>query len=392
MLAAIDNRRGLHRADAKGKLNMSDHARKPSRFSTRVNSLGLPASGLMKMLDALESTAPLAARRRGFVRWPFRKESVQLTLLKPGEQDIMLVVACRNISTMGISLLHCAYLHPGMECAVVLPGARSEQEPLRGRVARCIHRTGMLHEVGVEFSSPIDLRKYVPVAMQLRPSTLEKVDVKNLRGVLVHYCESREERAVVRERFRSTSLVLKSVADRDGLYKQLSLGCDAVVIDAPLEHVKEFARAVASQTRVAIGGIAGTTLEGRMMQLSVGGLAGVAVKPFTAETMTRFVAELLHMSRLVKQSQGSACKASRLRALRDEVKMAMDAGDARKCAAACREIEIAANEAGLDDTGFAAARARGILNSGGTMSEERVAALMRALLMHLDAREQWNAA
>ncbi len=361
-----------------------------SRFSSRVNSLGLAASALDTVLDALDQKTVAASRRRSFVRWPFRKESVQLALIRKGQPDQLLALACRNISSQGISLLHCAYLQPGCLCGVLLPG--KEKRVVSGKVVRCEHRTGMMHEIGIQFSEPIDLREFAPITLQLKPSTLERVDANSLRGVLVHYCESRDERTAMRERFRATPLLLRSVADETALVNQVTLGCDAVLLDASRDRVKELVKLVRREAHIAIGGVALTNVEARMLQLSVGGLAGVVVRPFTAETMTRFVAELLHTNRVAFKSSSAKKNADTIRAQRGELEKAVVAGDARKCEMLCQAIETAATEAGFDDIGFAAAHAKAHLHRAGPLSKEQLAVIAAALISQLNTGEKWHAA
>lgn len=371
-------------------MRMEGSSPRPSRFSSRVNSLGLAASGLEQVLDVMDLKSTIDSRRRGFVRWPFRKESVELVVIRKGQPDQALVLACRNISSQGMSLLHCAYLQPGNLCAVSIPGPA--KRVVTGRVVRCAHRTGMMHEVGVEFARPIDLREFVPAAIQLKPSSLEKIDANSLRGVLIHYCQSREERAAMRERFRSAPLLLKSVADEHALSHQVSLGCDAVLIDAPREHLKELSKSIRRESRVVLGGVALTSIEARMIQLSIGGLAGVVVRPFTQESITRFVAELLHMSRVDALAETGKRSTRTMQQLRTDFETAVASGDARACESLCQAIENAAGEAGLDDLAFAAAHVHAHLHRAGQLTREQLSGIAVPLVAQLNSGDKWSAA
>lgn len=313
-----------------------------------------------------------------------------MTLIRKGQPEQILVLACRNISSQGMSLLHCAYVQPGCLCSVVIPA--KEKRVVTGRVARCEHRAGMMHEIGVEFVEPIDLRELAPVMLQLKPSAIERIDANSLRGVLVHYCQSRDERTAMRERFRATPLLLRSVADETGLVNQVTLGCDAVLIDGHRESVKELVRLVHRETSVAIGGVALTSVEARMLQLSVGGLAGVIVRPFTAETLTRFVAELLHTNRVAFKNGSAKRVVESIRRIRGELEQAVVAGDAQKCERLCDAIEHAANDAGIDDLAFAAAHVKAHLHRAGPLSKEQLSAIAGVLMSQLNSGDKWHAA
>ncbi len=371
-------------------MRMEGSTPRPSRFSSKVNSLGLAASGLEQVLDVLDLKSTIDSRRRGFVRWPFRKESVELVVIRKGQPDQSLVLACRNISSQGMSLLHCAYLQPGTLCAVSIPGPA--KRVVTGRIVRCAHRTGMMHEVGVEFARPIDLREFVPASIQLKPRALEKIDANNLRGVLIHFSQSREERTAMRERFRSAPLLLKSVADESALIHQVSLGCDAVLIDAPREQLKELSKAIRQESRVVVGGVALTSIEARMIQLSIGGLAGVVIRPFTQESVTRFVAELLHMSRVDAMAETGTPSTRTMQQLRTEFEAAVANGDIRVCETICQAIEVAACDAGLDELAFAAAHVHAHLHRAGPLTREQLSGIAVPLVVQLNSGGRWSAA
>jgi len=70
----------------------------------------------------------------------------------------------RDLSEGGIGIYHNSYVHTGIACSVTLRTVDGEQITRTGRVARCIHLRGAVHEVGIRFEQPLDLSLFVPVA------------------------------------------------------------------------------------------------------------------------------------------------------------------------------------------------------------------------------------
>lgn len=73
----------------------------------------------------------------------------------------------RNLSVMGISLLHGAFIHPGVCARVALTARNGETRHIEGRVVACRYLRQGVHEVGVRFESPIRIRDYCPEADDL---------------------------------------------------------------------------------------------------------------------------------------------------------------------------------------------------------------------------------
>ena len=68
----------------------------------------------------------------------------------------------RNISRMGMSLLHGKFVYDGTPCVAGLKALDGQLVPVRGKVAWCRLITGRIHEIGIRFEEPIDLDDFVP--------------------------------------------------------------------------------------------------------------------------------------------------------------------------------------------------------------------------------------
>jgi hypothetical protein len=137
---------------------MSDSARPSPK--ERFNTLGLSQSGLDTLLDSLDRDGAAAGSSgRQYLRQPFRVSSLLLQLVHDGGERILLPVASRNISRTGLALLHNASIQPGTRCVLTLPHRSAGDLVVQGVIARCRGLSGSVYEVGVVFSTPIDLHQ-----------------------------------------------------------------------------------------------------------------------------------------------------------------------------------------------------------------------------------------
>lgn len=66
-----------------------------------------------------------------------------------------------DISNTGISLLHGTFVYPGTSCLITLLTLDGETVQIRGAIVRCRLVRGRVHELGVNFSDPIDIDCFV---------------------------------------------------------------------------------------------------------------------------------------------------------------------------------------------------------------------------------------
>lgn len=178
----------------------------------RGNSLGVSMTVLNALLDKLDvDDQAHRARKRVHARWPFRKVVVQLDIQHPGGTATTLRVATRNLSRSGVCLLHAAFLHSKSPCIVHLPGVDGQVRAVPGVIARCTHRGGRIHEVGVRFDTQIDLRTYFDGRVAARLVSLEQVDPRQLSGLVLSCMRTEREQALVRSLLSDTNLSLRSI-------------------------------------------------------------------------------------------------------------------------------------------------------------------------------------
>lgn len=71
----------------------------------------------------------------------------------------------RDLSTNGLGLFHSSYLHPGTLAGATLRTTDGESFRVMGRVMRCTHVRGPVHEVGIVLDAEIDPTMFITAAM-----------------------------------------------------------------------------------------------------------------------------------------------------------------------------------------------------------------------------------
>jgi hypothetical protein len=209
----------------------------PREFSSRSNSLGISQAVLDALIDRLETGSEDSKAARASVRVPFRRLALPMTLVHADGSRAGIVVACRNISAGGIAVLHSAYVHVGTTCEVNLPRAGLSSVTARGKVVRCRHVGGKVHEVGVQFQKPIEPRDFAtPTELDVR-RILEAVDPREFSArVLVLLADEAARRHVARV-MEATKATLEVAADARPKARPDVLLCDLPPAGAAVAEV-----------------------------------------------------------------------------------------------------------------------------------------------------------
>lgn len=131
----------------------------PTRLAAagRSNTLGLSRLALEEVHATLDAADSRVERddARAYARVPVRGGAIAVCLEHPGGTTAELLMAGRNLSRGGVSLLHSGFVHAGTKCIVRLPLGVDRVVSFPGEVVRCTHRGGQLHEIGVKFARPL---------------------------------------------------------------------------------------------------------------------------------------------------------------------------------------------------------------------------------------------
>ena len=154
-----------------------------------VRSVPLDEAELECLLDRLDQDDQVVPGRgmQQWERYPYRRRDIVLRLYQPGGTRQTLVVPARNISAWGMSLIHGGYVYIGTRCTVLLVTARDTRREIPGRVVRCRHTGGRVHEMGIRFEREIDTAEFLTNATTQRVLVAE--DDAAMRRLLCHYME-----------------------------------------------------------------------------------------------------------------------------------------------------------------------------------------------------------
>ena len=277
---------------------MNHPAKKISDQPAPANSIRLDAARLNRFLDERDAQSEQAENkpRRDFVRWAFRNVSIPLTVVHPGGSNAVMNVACRNLSSGGIAVLHSAYMHKGTRCFVSLPRADGARMTIEGTIVRCSHVSGTIHELGVQFLKPIDPKQFVALDPFANGFSLETVDPEQLQGTVLYIEDSSLDQALVRHYLRETQIRLIVCDNVEEGLKKASEGVDLILCDYTLgdsvgsNFVPRARDAGLSQPILIV--TADTSAATRQELIKVSATAYIT-KPIKQETLFRALAEFM---------------------------------------------------------------------------------------------------
>jgi len=148
-----------------------------------IDTVRLSARDRRKVLDALArgtTQVSRAANRRG-LRVDFPVPNVFIALAGPTGEPTKYAVTPRNLARRGMAFIHGRFVYADAECGVILPTLKGEWVQLTGKVLRCRHVDGLIHEVSVVFDEAVDLNWFVELTPEdaKRHELEQKADAAN---------------------------------------------------------------------------------------------------------------------------------------------------------------------------------------------------------------------
>lgn len=121
----------------------------------------------------------------------------------------------RNISATGISIVLGVYIYPDTPCAITIHTSSGEQQVISGQVNGCRHLTAMIHEIGIDFASEIEIGEFVEghagnfsAGADTRPD-----DIANARGRILIIEDSIPDQRLLRHALEESKLELTFVVN-----------------------------------------------------------------------------------------------------------------------------------------------------------------------------------
>ncbi|MBX3388696.1 MAG: response regulator [Phycisphaeraceae bacterium] len=264
----------------------------------RRNTLGLDLSAvraLSSRLDSSDGQRP-AELKRDFVRWPFHRERIRIQIDQPGGTQLLLKLACRNLSRGGISLFHNAFLHERGRCVLWLPHPARGEVGVFGSLVRCKHRGGMIHELGVRFDRPIEAKEYVSLDAGAEIYSQERVCPERLSGSLLVVDPDEQELRLIRHFTRETKIRVRSCATQTEALAALREPADLVLValNLPDGNAAEFisaVRAVGVRTPILI--ITPDISRHSRIAARATAAEGVLGKPLSCDRLLRALSEFM---------------------------------------------------------------------------------------------------
>ena len=214
------------------RANYRSNAQVTQATGSRPNSIGLGERALARFVDEMSGRdVPDAVKRRQFTRWPYPK-SVAVGIRQGSRGDMMaMAMACRNISSGGMSLLHRAYIHNGSGIRVCLKKLSGEVVGIDGVVVHSRHVRGTTHEVGVRFDNPIDPREFLSLSSFATTFLIEHVEPDDLKGVVLAIDDSEADLRLLQHFLQGTQIRFRTASDVDEGTKLAVEGCDVILCD-----------------------------------------------------------------------------------------------------------------------------------------------------------------
>ena len=163
-----------------------------------LNTLRLSDDRVARILDQRDADAaaqPSSNHRRGRRHVFHRREGLVITVFGSDGDPIRYAVAARNLSETGVGFLHGAFLHHDTACVLSIRDDEGRWVNVVGKVVRCCHLEGNVHEIGLRFMNTIDMRRFVQSEDEGERSV---IDPPRMRGRVLCVLDSYNERRALR--------------------------------------------------------------------------------------------------------------------------------------------------------------------------------------------------
>ena len=278
----------------------------------RRNTIGMGPQALEAFLDRLDAMAltGVSTESRTYARWPIREAFVEVCVQERGTFKRCLVMATRNVSNGGVSVLHSSFMYPGSTCTVSLPtrtGSSHDSIVMTGKIARCIHRDGMIHEIGITFDEPIDASKFVAKLMPKHAGS-EVASAAKLSGTVLQIDASPVDRRLIEYFLSVTKIKLISVGSFEEARKLATGQLDLIMTEMllPDGKVQDFVQWLRNQcitTPIALH--TATPVAQVRQQMQTLEVQGLLTKPVEKDALLAAMIEFLSAPKSYKAEQKS---------------------------------------------------------------------------------------
>jgi len=262
------------------------------------NTLRLGQRELHRFLEKMEqTTTDWGSPDREFARSSYRVNAVELVIEHGTGNRVTLPVATRNISRGGISILHSAYIHTNTPCEIILNVPDGKQQSISGKVVRCAHLSGRIHDVGITFNEQISTKDLLGLDPLNEAYSLERVEPARLHGSILLLTTSDLDRDLLLMFLEDTNLAINTADTIENAVTRLQKGCDLVIADYHLgtRTAPEFILAMREAgSDIPVVVLTSDKSEAAIDAIRESGASGTLSKPTTRDKLFQAVAEFLH--------------------------------------------------------------------------------------------------
>ncbi len=205
------------------------------------------------------------------------------------------VAVGRNLSSTGVGFLCGGFLHPGQRCVVAIRELDGKAHGINGKIMRCGHIKGQVHDVGVRFDEAIKPSLFIETKGD-DAFNIENVDPDELEGTMLIVDDSRADQRLMAHHLKATKLDLTFMGDGAGGLQSLADQPDMVLCDFNLPDMNGTEWVTKAREQGYIRPVLLVTAETSFSVHTAARNAGcdaVIVKPITRKGVMQAIAEFL---------------------------------------------------------------------------------------------------
>ena len=179
-----------------------------------MDTLRLSEQQIQEMLDEMESRGDAQAdSKRRSRRWSLGVTKIVISVADGAANWMHHLAVARNLSSGGVAVMIGTYVHCGTACKVCIRDRDGGVVQIAGKVVRCGHVHGRVHDIGIAFDAEIRTSQFVELGNEEYAFDAELVDPEVLRGHMLVVEGDRAEQKLIAHYYRDTHLDLEFASD-----------------------------------------------------------------------------------------------------------------------------------------------------------------------------------
>lgn len=187
------------------------HRYNKAHSSSKRNTLGINTLAYTQLLKTLNQPQHGSIKdptpHRSHTRLEYHQPYLDIELETSDRVRRTITVATRNISRGGLSVLHSSFAYPGTSVRTTLH--RNDAKPciITGKIVRCEHIGGVVHEIGIRFDNEIIVQEFIRPDILNCTRTHERITPNKLKAKVLFVGNDKEITPFAREYLQQTSII-----------------------------------------------------------------------------------------------------------------------------------------------------------------------------------------